>query len=427
MSGSNSKLQKPHEAICYSFLVDPSSPSHLKLSDKIFDLDYDADVSYSPNRFVQMNMKYSDSDCTASHHLATEFGIDGFYGVFSGSASMSVSHTTDSSNKTVRLDSIGYANVALVSAIGDFNIFPEEKLTDSFKKAVDQLNCEEFSERVGIFYATDIHLGGRINKSYTMQATEYDDETSIKAELEATYGEGCWGVTGTSSSSVTNREKHTDCHMKMEWRAQGGNTALWLGASFDKENSGNNLALEWAKSVDESNAFPIKMTLKPIWKLVEKVDRQKGSELENYLTAKWSRNASAFSPKKFLYVSPPISGHDNNTEMKHRIHDHHQWLLNEKKVARSWQDTWWAGIDSEMYKNSLYAIEKGITVMEATREQLDSKMTVDEFKKGLEDNQIAFDSESDHYWGFNGNASKESNRVNRANRDFIASIRQLCN
>ena len=59
--------------------------------------------------------------------------------------------------------------------------------------------------------------------------------------------------------------------------------------------------------MNEANAYPINMTLRPIWELVKKVDGQKGAELENYLRRKWTEDASAFNPSKFLELKPKIS------------------------------------------------------------------------------------------------------------------------
>ena len=43
-------MEHPKEYICCSFVVDPTSPSHLKMSDKIFEVNFDDDVSYVPDR-----------------------------------------------------------------------------------------------------------------------------------------------------------------------------------------------------------------------------------------------------------------------------------------------------------------------------------------------------------------------------------------
>ena len=415
------------ETLCHSFVVDPASPSHLKPSDKIFNLDLDADVYLTPDNFMEMTTEYSDSNNTASKKVATEMGVEGHYGAFSGSASMSVSQSSDSSIKTVRLDAKCLSNIALVSAIGDFNTFPEEKLTESFKKAAIKLSPEKFSTKVGVFYAADAHLGGRINKSYTMQATKEDTEVSVKAELEAQYGKGCWGVTGTASNSVTKRTSNEKSSMKTEWRAQGGDTAIWLNMTFsDSESDAKKVGRKWADSVCSENAYPIKMTLRPIWELVKEVDEKKGAELETYLTNKWSKDAGFFNPKIFLDAEAKISTHDKAKKMLARIEAHKDWLINEKSRAQSWIDTWYAGTDITRNRNWRDACNQGISVMDEVAKEIKGEMTLEAFKAWLHDRWRECDARSKHHWGMNGHDSVESNRIQEHNRDCVNDIKKMC-
>ena len=422
-----SAKKQPGEAICYSFVVDPSSPSHLKLKDKIFDVDFSKDVGYYPRNFMEMTTDYTDCKYTASKKVAADFGVEGNYGAFAGSASMNVTHDTESLIKTVRLDAKCLAGIALVSPIGDFNCFPHERLSKSFKKAVETLSCYEFATRVGIFYATDIYLGGRIRKSYTMQATEEDDEASVKAELEASYGVGCWGTTGITSNSLTKRTSNENSIMKTEWRAQGGDTKAWLGLSFGpNDNNAEGVAKKWAESVNTSNAYPINMTLKPIWELVKKVDPQKGSELEAHLTDKWSTDASLFHPEKFLPSRANISKHQNATKMLDIIQLHYDWLMDEKATAQSWVDTWYACAHIKRNKKWMAACGDSMAAMTAITEKIrKSDLTENEFKAWLHAQGKKFDVESQRHLGCCGCRSAHSNRIYRRNSLLVHEILEL--
>ena len=422
-----SAKKQPGEAICYSFVVDPSSPSHLKLKDKIFDVDFSKDVGYYPRNFMEMTTDYTDSKYTASKKVAADFGVEGNYGAFSGSASMNVTHDTESLIKTVRLDAKCLAGIALISPIGDFNCFPHEKLSKSFKKAVETLSCDDFATRVGIFYATDIYLGGRIRKSYTMQATEEDDEASVKAELEASYGVGCWGTTGITSNSLTKRTSNENSIMKTEWRAQGGNTKAWLGLSFGpNDNNAESVAKKWAESVNTSNAYPINMTLKPIWELVKKVDAQKGSELEAHLTGKWSTDASLFNPKDFLPSRPNISAHKKSTEILEKIQLHYDWLMDEKATAQSWVDTWYAYAHIKRNKKWMAACDASMAAMTAITDKVrKSDLTEKEFKAWIHLQGKKFDVESQRHLGCCGCRSAHSNRIYRKNSLLVHEILKM--
>ena len=193
--------------------------------------------------------------------------------------------------------------------------------------------------QVGVFYATHMRLGGRINKSYTMLATQKDTEDSVKGELEVSYGKGCFGVTGQSSTEVVNGSSSTNREMKTDWRAQGGETQLWLAYNFKTDNA-EEVAKTWAATVNESNAFPISCTLQPIWKLVKEVDAKKGDELEKYLLEKWSRSASEFNPTNFLVnvIEPMISEHPRWKCMMKRAQGHIEWCRYQQSDAERWID-----------------------------------------------------------------------------------------
>ena len=406
---NESEMKHPKEAICYSFAIDSTSPSYLKIKDKIFNVDFKEDVVYFPKRFTETVTEYSDSKNTASKKVAAEFGIN--YGdlhmAFSGSASMKISKNADKDIKTVRLDARCLSCIGIVSPIKEFNTFPHNKLNDTFKEAVGLLECkeddkeaatspagqklkeipageepeeipvgeepeeipageqpeeipageqpeeipvgeepdqeipagqelketpagqeppadqgpakpptgqaakgkkveksltfEEFASRVGIFYATDLHLGGSVRKSYIMQATEEDNEFSVKADIEAKFGAGSWG-NGKASGSLTERTDEAESSMKTEWRVQGGDTTKLLGLisrSADDADA-NNLINEWAATVDQSNSWPISMTLKPIWDLVGAVAPEKGKQLGEYLIEKWKKADVEGNPVLFL-------------------------------------------------------------------------------------------------------------------------------
>eukprot|EP00116_Pleurobrachia_bachei_P004783 sb/3465045/ len=419
-------MQHPKEAIFYSFLVDASSPSHLKLSDKIFEADIETDVGYNPDPTMRMGVTYSDCNNTASQKVATDLGVEGNYGAFSGSASMAVSTSSDKSIKTCRLDAYCVAGIASVVPIGQFKNFPHEYLTEAFKKSVKEHSFEEFSTRIGVFYAADITLGGRVNKSYTMQASKEDNQVSVTTELEASYGAGCWGVTGTASNSVSNRTSNEKSQMKTEWRAQGGNTKLWLGCSFGPNSDADTVAKEWADSVEPENSYPIKMSLRPIWELVKKVDADKGAGLEAYLKGKWAQDANEFNPSNFLELAPKISKHANNKKMMERAKAHYNHLRDEGSKAQGWMDTWYAQTDYKRNENWKNAAEQGKKQMDEIEKKVKGDMTVEDFKEWLDTQWKDADIRSKHSWGLGGHDSGESNRVQASTRDAIGEIRKMC-
>ncbi|KAL5251657.1 hypothetical protein ACHWQZ_G017135 [Mnemiopsis leidyi] len=403
---------------------------------------------------------------------------------------MNVGRNEDSNIKTVRIDAKCLAGIAIVSPIGDFNVFPEDKVSPSFRNALQKLESnydsdntvaphEEFVKKVGVFYATDIQLGGRINKSYTMQATEEDTELSVKAELEASYGIGCWGVTGSSNSSYVQRTSNKNATMKAEWRSQGGNTKLWLGCSFgtgskdindvksddesdtesddksddksdakidakndaqsddksgaeskeksDAKNAAEHVAQLWADSVNISNAYPINMTLKPIWELVRSCGHKKlASELETYLTNKWSTDAGEFNPKQFLEVEPKISKHKNSAKMLVKINEHIDWLKKERADAQGWFEVWHAVFDKRRNSYWRAACDKDMKIINKIKDKITSDMTVDQFKALLHNKKKDSEGDSKRRRGCCERDSARSNQVHDGTKHCIEEIEKLC-
>ena len=295
--------EKVWEAILYGFVVDPDSPSFLARGDRIFEVPATSNyVAISSNPRMSMDFQYSDSEHTAASNFASSFSVEGSYGAFSAAASMEVSKSTSSSIKTVRMDSMIKALKYGVASKNDFRNFPQDFLTDSFKRAVRDLSFEKLEENVGVFYAKSMDLGGEIRKSYTMQATEDDTEQSVSAELKASYGGAMFGVSATASVGVSSRESNKESQMKVEWSAKGGNTMLWLGKTFSDSGDSSVASIQgkWADSISDSNLYPFNYDLGLVWELIQAFDKSKGDGYKAYLQAKWIKNRNAFIPSKFL-------------------------------------------------------------------------------------------------------------------------------
>ena len=470
---NESEMKHPKEAICYSFSLDPTSPSYLKIQDKIFNVDFAKDVVYFPKNFTETSTDYSDCENTASMKVAAEFGIDAdLHEVFSSSASMKIGQNSDENIKTVRLDAKCLACIGLVTPIKDFNTFPHSKLNETFCKAVKLLKCEdgeeegiedeaskvpmpsdkagdpektveksltcdEFASRVGIFYATDIHLGGKVRKSYIMQATKEDNEFSVKADIEAKFGVGSWG-NGNTSSNLDRMTNEAESSIKIEWRVQGGNTAKLLGLTSLSENGAdaNNLIKEWAKTVDLSNARPIGMTLKPIWELVEAVapGTGKGKHLREHLLHKWKKAAEAFNPT--LFLSEQIFDYSNlKTKIFEKIKEHKKFLEAQKFQSQNMINSWHAFLNIKGNIDWRDACIDGIQVMDEVikkikeSEKIETRevfMTAKDFRCFLMAKRKKFEEQREVLLGCCGRTSSQPNRIIQRNISCIDELLQLC-
>ena len=296
---SNEAIQ---DAILYGYVIDPDAPNYLSKGNRIFKNDKGSDaVSIVHNSIMSGEYEFSNSEHTAAHDLAHSMKVKGEYGAFSAAASMEVSHSSSKSIKTVRTDRVIKALKYEVNAVGDFATFPQDFVTENFKRSVEKLSVKRIAEDVGVFFATKLDLGGEIRMSYTMQATEDDTQTSAKAEMEAAFKSGLMGGSGSSSTSYGHRESNKNAETRKSWSVQGGDTTVWLGQSFtDGDDSIARIQEEWKNTLTDENLYPANFELRPMWHLVKAVNQKKGEELQKYLEKKWGKQASSFDPKEFL-------------------------------------------------------------------------------------------------------------------------------
>ncbi|KAL5250686.1 hypothetical protein ACHWQZ_G016428 [Mnemiopsis leidyi] len=292
--------EKAWEAIRYGYVVDKNSPNFLSRGDVIFDVPEQSIsdiIAISARPTMNRKMVYSDSTQTASTKVEASLSLKGSYGAFSGAASMAVSSSSDSSVKTVRLDCYIKAIQYEVSAIGSLRTTPQNHLTENFKTSVNTLSPEQLEEMIGVFYARSLDLGGEVRKSYTMQATKEDNESSVSAEVSAAY----LGNSFTAKVGVSTRTTNEKAQMNEDWSAKGGDATVWLQA--DPSEQDTSVQAKWAKTINDDNLFPFNFEMKPMWELVKAVNQKKGEEFEKYLLDKWSRQSSEFSPTRFLSTS----------------------------------------------------------------------------------------------------------------------------
>ena len=271
------------ESILFAYKVDPGAPSYLHRGNQIFETkDDESDITIFSKAEAYWRKDYSDNEHSAAKNTAASMSISGHYGAFSAAASMEISSSSDTKIKTVRMDAICRAITHEVSSNGDLRTFPEEFLTENFNRSVKALSVVEIEENIGSFYLKSMDLGGELRKSYTMQATSTDTETSVKAELEAEYGSKMLGASAEADVGVSTRKSVKSAEMKVEWTIKGGDTTIWLGKDFD-DDSLDHIEKDWAKSINPKNLYPFNYKVGLLWDLVKKVNQQKGEAFQEYL------------------------------------------------------------------------------------------------------------------------------------------------
>jgi len=323
--------------ILWGYNVTSKSQSYLEKVNQIFEIqpeDYNKFVSVSPRvSEAKFSSRYSDSETTISQKIASKMGVGGSYGVFSGAASMSLGTSSSSNTKTVRYDHIAKAKLFTVDSKNAFESFPEQFLTPNFKNSVLLLSNEEMELTLGTFYATKIYFGGLVEKSYIMDAYKDDNETSVKVAISGEYGKGPLSIKANAELKTELKKSSRHVNLKIEMKAQGGDSAMWLIESAEDATS---ILEKWRATVDYERAYAYDYMLRPMWELVSKVDATKGEEFKAYLQNKWDKEAALHVPGEFR--KDLIHNHKHAAKMNGLVKVWIDFFKDEEDRAQGWLD-----------------------------------------------------------------------------------------
>lgn len=274
---TGSDLQALHK-MNYAYRISAKEPLLYGPSKKIFDFcAEDVDLLNRPKS--DMFISSSSSASETSQKISAEVGVEGGFGCFRAAASMSASRASSSSVKSFRIDrkiqSVFY-HVSL--STHDFY----KRLTPD---AVDSLTNDEPARIVdtyGEFFATEADYGGLLMSTSLIEMTEDDDETSVKAEAEASFGAG--GIKlGVSTNSANSKSTAME-HRKLT--ILGGNQSFWLGLANKSDIP--DAQRKWANSVSGDKMFLISAKMRPLWEILAGHNDAKSKEIEKYLKQQWA-------------------------------------------------------------------------------------------------------------------------------------------
>jgi hypothetical protein len=295
-------LAKTHLGFAYG--VDSSAPGFLARRCQIFDL-ADDDIVVITNTTGKISTQYSDAKSSAAQNVAASLAVEGCYGAFSSAASMSVNSNSSSKHQTVRYDAYVKSNSYEVQLSSEVNLDPHLRLTPSAKKHLLEDDPSEIESRMGVFVPYSCFLGGLYRESYIMDAQEADSESSVTAEITASYGPPGCGVAAKADASSSSRKSNSFLSVKVEWECQGGDSRVWLKAN--KKNL-DEIREKWASSVQDDNLYPFNHKVIPIWQVIAPLDKKKANALQAYLEGKWKTmdlsmlRTSSFKPIPILTV-----------------------------------------------------------------------------------------------------------------------------
>ena len=338
-STSECRLPPLDVHLAYGFRVDADSPGFLAPMMRLFLLD-EADIEYVQAATFDGKIEYSTNDNNRATSLALEAHLEGGIRPFSAAASMEASDSSSSDIRTARLDvTQRFTKKRATSSALSLN--PEAMLSPDAEQFIQDTaleDVEQIAEAFGVFYARAANLGGLVRKTYIMEVTEDDTQSSLVGELDLAFnvpaqndspaeaefkkrrdcedqqvlaigpeshGRPALYVSGGVSAAIGSDTSHCGAAHKTIWRARGGDPLIWEspvegpgGKSLD------DLQKEWQASFDDESLLSWEVDmgdLRPIWHIVAKVDQRKGERLEELLTARGGEESgSQFSPTQFF-------------------------------------------------------------------------------------------------------------------------------
>lgn len=272
----------PWQNLRWSYALNSDMPLLVSKQTSLFDLkESDVLVGSTPTSHVEFVTHSSEADFASDLGVSTSAHYSSMG--FSGAASAKFNRVHKINKKTFKTSRLGKSTKYTV-AIKEHDLY--KKLTTSSRDKLVSAHPEDIRSTFGDFYATQGIYGGVFSASYVTDASKESTESSVKADIKANFLAG--GVKFDTSSVLKKDKFGLDTFFSMS--AYGGDAKILL----KMKNAQDSLKIqyEWAESLRDDNLFPTKLTLEPIWKLLEGRYDSKAAEIKKYVTDKWQKEGN---------------------------------------------------------------------------------------------------------------------------------------
>lgn len=225
-------------------------------------------------RSVEFVMVSGETLSSYYNNLAFNAGVN-VKSLFSGSLSVdfNISSKVDEKKSFAKGSSIltkskQYVNM---SDIGKTNL-REKYLTEYFKESCllnPKIPPKELFEKFGTHIMLTVYLGGRLDMSYVYNNVNHEDNMSIGAKVEASYGI----VSGSIDTDLQKKSRQLIENSTYKLRAYGGKVDIDM-STFDKAKA--NIG-KWSESIENTDYLTLikagkldnDFEMMPIWELVD--------------------------------------------------------------------------------------------------------------------------------------------------------------
>lgn len=265
------------------YRIDPSSPTMVSATMPLFTLR--SPVRIIPYPDFESEDFISDDSRTHGERRAASLQVSGCRMGFQAAAEANLESRNQSEYRCIRADQNRYAiKYHVVNDVPDFSTILRPEVV-SF---VRNNTADAIVRRFGHFYAQRVELGGHLHVSRIIESESSDSAVSMTASISASFN----GVVGSASltggfdsfseTSLVRRAQNVSI------RVLGGNPQVFLRMT---EATAQSCIDTWANSIEDTELYPLKMDLFPIWEAFSGHSqlRTKANQIETYIRRGWQQ------------------------------------------------------------------------------------------------------------------------------------------
>lgn len=276
--------------ILMSWRIDPSAPYLVTAATRISD-EPEEDLTRVEWPLADREVKDSSSTEEYSREISMSLGVEASYGAFSMASQLSLESVSSERHQMFRrVDNSKFSTHQITSDLLD----PVKRLNEATKKRLLNEPVEKIHEEFGDFFATKVLYGGVAQATYITTLSDGEQSSTVRAEMSASYSGLLSSARASLSVGSTMTYKSSKRSFQAKMAVRGGDPTILM-----RQGDWQQLKEQWSKTFNETNQFPVKMDLRPLWILLDSDDmnRQKSTELKAHMLQAWSWRLPVYSPK----------------------------------------------------------------------------------------------------------------------------------
>lgn len=225
---------------------------------------------------------YTEDDSSQSSYTKTAYslGLEGSYGVYSGSVAVDFEKETNIASTTLRSDYTSYMDAGTLTfsnsddpaAIAACLSAPVTAALNAIRSLAD---AEKFTTTHGTHVVLGVNLGGSLSIVIQMNTSTFSEKESLSGKVEASY-KGVGSMSAVATAAKETKVAAGTNSLKQELMAMGGSIATL--AALDLDNAATIVA--WQTTCDASSVRGLKKSIE-FWQLA--TDATAGGILHRYL------------------------------------------------------------------------------------------------------------------------------------------------